>query len=71
MRASLSERQLKALGELDREKGKRIAELEAALRELAIGRKACASGTQRISRDEMKNRAREHCIRLGIDWQPT
>ena len=47
----------------------RIEELEAAIIHLASGRKPCASGTQRISRDEMKSIAREYCVRFGLSWQ--
>jgi hypothetical protein len=47
----------------------RIEELELTMRILASGRKPCASGTQRVCRDEMKSIARECCLRLGIEWQ--
>jgi hypothetical protein len=46
----------------------RIQQLEATLVAIAVGRKWCVSGTQRISRDELKTMARECCERLGIRW---
>jgi len=48
--------------------GERIAELEAALVTMANGRKPCPSGTQRVSRDEMKDIARVLCLKFGLDW---
>ena len=46
----------------------RIAELETALRLIAVGRKPCASGTQRMCRDDLTTLARETCVSLGIKW---
>lgn len=47
---------------------RRIVELEATLASIARGRKPCASGSQRVSRDELKTMARDACIRFGIEW---
>lgn len=43
-------------------------ELKKTMIAIARGRKPCASGSQRISRDELKTLARECCDRLGIEW---